>query len=171
MFNPKDFDIVTDDFEVSAVQKFDTDCYVKLFTDEKLMKNIGSPLSAEEAHDDASAAIRLSNMLSTRQLYLCVKEKVNGESAGIFSVTALNCDDTIEIGLMLLRKFHGRGFAEQITRAVLKRLFSDYDLLVVHCRIGDSNFSAKKVAIKLGFSKGLFSDFFVLKRGDFIVGK
>ena len=41
MFNPKDFDIVTDDFEVSAVQKFDTDCYVKLFTDEKLMKNIG----------------------------------------------------------------------------------------------------------------------------------
>lgn len=163
MLNPDDFVITAQNFRLSVMQKAAVDTYVRLFTDEQLMRRISAPLTVEAATKDALAAIDVSTAACVKHLYLHIEST---EPIGLFSVF-LKSDRSVEVGIMLLRQFHQTGFAEAILKCVCSRLFARYPLDYIQCKIHNLNFAAQKLAGKTGFLKTSVANKYILEKSIF----
>jgi RimJ/RimL family protein N-acetyltransferase len=164
MLNPDDFVITTPNFRLSVMQETAVNTYVRLFTDEQLMRRISAPLTVEAATRDALVAVDVSTATFVKQLYLHVESE---EPAGLFSILVSKADNSVEVGIMLLRQFHQTGFAEAVLKCVCSRLFARYPLNYIQCKIHKLNFAAQRLAGKVGFLKAAAEDIYILEKSIF----
>lgn len=164
MLNPEDFVITTPSFRLGVMQKTEIDTYIRLFTDQRLMRRIDLPLTVDAAAADAMLAVEVSGRPGTRQLYLHIRTGDSAEPAGMFSVVVSKLDSSAEVGIMLLRQFHQTGLAELVLKCVCDKLFTTYSLNYVQCRIHRLNYAAQKLAIKVGFLRKSTENIYVLEK-------
>lgn len=153
MFNAAEFNLSTQSYTVSKLMADARETYVSLFTDSKTMRCIGPVLSTELAEQHFIVAVRSSAQVLTSQLYLSIKLPKQTEVIGIFNVRVVSLDKRVEIGIMLLRKYHRSGLAKDVVKAVCERIFTRYKVESIFCNIKQHNLAAKKLVESLGFVK------------------
>jgi RimJ/RimL family protein N-acetyltransferase len=94
--------------------------FVELFSNKKIMRQIGDPLSPEVAVRTFAKA--LNNDVETRRHYYWVIENALGAEAGIAALI-LQPDNAAEVGVMLLPKFSRQGLAHLASASLIEYTF------------------------------------------------
>jgi RimJ/RimL family protein N-acetyltransferase len=90
----------------------------------------------------------------------------NGEFAGLISYTELHPRWSATIGIMIVKKFWGTGFALDANEVLLKFLFIELGLRVVRLYTHSGNPRAVRLAEKIGFKIGVRQRQSVFKNGE-----
>ena len=90
----------------------------------------------------------------------------NGEFAGSISYTELHPRWSATIGIMIVKKFWGTGFAFDANEVLLKFLFIELGLRVVRLYTHSGNARAVRLAEKTGFKIGVRQRQAVFKNGE-----
>ena len=129
----------------------DETLYCSLYTNAKLMKNISAPLSLSKAGRSFNAAVKQTHSLDHSHYYFSVRRKNTYDPLGLLSLFTRKNQG--EIGILLLRSAHGKGFPLEILRTLIDYGFNQLELQQINANIGHSNKIAHKIAAKLGFDK------------------
>ena len=106
------------------LQPVDEALYCALYTDPGVMEHVGSPLSADAARRGFSDARRRNAAADGTQRRWAVLDRGSGEALGLLALLRDPLDpDDAELGVMLLPAAHGRGFAREISGAVVAHAF------------------------------------------------
>lgn len=98
--------------------------YCALYTDPGVMRHVGPPLSAESARRGFSVARRRNWEAEGPERRWVVLDRASGEAVGLLALLRDPRDSgNAELGVMLLPPVHGRGFAREISGAVVAHAF------------------------------------------------
>lgn len=126
--------------------------YTQIYRDDKLMKHIATPLSADKADQSFICALKLTAAVPAKRLFLVIHEPQAGVYVGLLGVSTVpsqpNC---VEVGIMLMQQFHRSGVAQSALAALCIKVFSLLPCVTIIGRIDPLNAAAKKLVAKLGF--------------------
>lgn len=94
-----------------------------------------------------------------------ITSKENGEFAGMFGYTGLQPRWSTTIGIMLAKKYWGKGFGYDAQEVLLKFLFQELGLRVVRLFTHSGNPNAVKLAERSGFRVSMRQREAVFKEG------
>ena len=142
------------DLSLQPLSEDDKEFYFKIYSNPSLMKYITAPLTRDES--DKSFYLTLKRMSQTPAkilLYVIVLNKTK-EKIGVIGLR-WNQDNSssVEIGIIVMEKFHGTGLAHAAKKALIQEAFDNFSIkkIIAHCEI--DNQAANKANQKLGFKK------------------
>jgi len=127
--------------------------YLSLYTDAKVMRNIGEPLTAEAAEKAFVSTLKAMSKSQPKILTWAIVDKTTNEAIGL---QALNLADksnpqSAEIGIMLSQKFNGKLLPEEAMGALMEYAFTQLHIDCIHAFYSKKNLATKRFVNKLGF--------------------
>ena len=129
----------------------DKDLYLNLYTDKKIMRNIGEPLSVEVAEKAFKKTIKAMQKTQPKVMTWAIVTLDNNQSVGIQALSYQTLD-AAEIGIMLLRHSNGKLLPEEAMGALMEYAFSHLITNTIHACYAKSNLATKRFVKKLGFT-------------------
>lgn len=138
--------IETERLVVRNISLGDTASLSSILSDSEVMKHIERPYTYEQTEELVKEA-----RLSPQPVIYALQIEDTGELIGHVIYHPFSGEDRYEIGWVIAKEWWGKGFAEEITRALIHKAMRDgLRCLVIEC---DPNQEAsKKIALKNGFS-------------------
>ena len=131
--------------------------YISLYTDAKIMRNIGEPLSVEAAKNAFDRVLKAMTKKQQKVITWAIVTLDNNECIGLQALnwqsSALaGLTETAEIGIMLLRNSNGKLLPEEAMGALMEYAFSHLAINTIHATYAKSNLATKRFVKKLGFT-------------------
>jgi RimJ/RimL family protein N-acetyltransferase len=131
----------------------DLDLYIGMFSDPSVMAELGGPLSADEIREklqgDATATAS-----DGAWVLAILPDETAGRAVGNVSIWQHERDGVpvVEMGWMLLREFHGRGYGSEAVHLTLLRALAEDRWRVIHAFPGITNPASNAMCRKNGFT-------------------
>ncbi|WP_400194331.1 GNAT family N-acetyltransferase [Hymenobacter sp. B81] len=137
----------------------DLDAVHRLDSDPKVMRYIVAPLSYEGARQ------YLQEILDNYEQFpglgrWAVVEKTTGTFVGIHLLKPLEASGHVEVGYRFFPGFWGRGYATEMTRALLRYGFQELGLRQIVAITKPENFASQHVLEKCGFKYQRLAHFY-----------
>jgi len=128
----------------------DKDLYISLYTDAKIMRNIGEPLSIEAAEKAFSKTLIAMEKEKPQVMTWAITTLESNECIGL---QALNWQspEVAEIGIMLLRNSNGRLLPEEAIGSIIEYGFNHLALQQINACFAKKNLATARVSKKTGF--------------------
>lgn len=135
---------------IRPLAKQDKELYTSLYSDKKIMRNIGEPLSAEAAEKVFNSTIKAMKKAQPKVMTWAIITLENNECIGL---QALNWQspEIAEIGIMLLRLSNGRLLPEEAIGSLIEYGFNHLALQQINACFAKKNIATARVAKKTGF--------------------
>lgn len=147
-----EFDFQTARLHIQPLCQADKALYMKLYTDERVMRFIGPALSAEKAEQSFNNALKLNADPHTERLFLTVKLLEAKEASAMCCISHLDRQKGIaEIGNMVLPAAQGKQIAQEATKALMCRIQQMLAINHFVMDISENNLPAIRGAKSLGF--------------------
>lgn len=150
-----DWSFQTPRIHARLVDDRDRDLYRSLYTDESVMAHIGAPLSVEDADGVFGKVLGYNAENPLRARYWRLSDIASGSDMGLLSnVRDRHESGVIELGIMLLPSWQGRGMGLEILVKIIDLLMSDrweLDIHTVIARNAPRNLRAACLTSRLGF--------------------
>ena len=162
------FCFTTRDLQVSPLQQQHFTLYEQLYSDEKLMTHIATPLNTEQAYSSFVSALKLNAAMPAKRLFLVINAPDIDICQGLLGVSALMSQPRcVEVGIMLLKPFHRSGIAQKALMGLCATVFSVLPDVTIVGKIDPQNSAAKKLVAKLGFVYCSATGCYNLQAGSF----
>lgn len=126
--------------------------YCRLYTDEKVMAHVGSPLSSDAAQRAFARVLRQIAAVPARSRYWIVHVRATGDAVGLMAlVPDVDDADSAEVGVLLLPEAQGRGYATEAIAALADRVFANSRLQRLWTRHASGHAAAVGLMHRLGF--------------------
>lgn len=124
--------------------------YISLYTDAKVMRNIGEPLTDIAAEKAFSSTITAMQKSQPKVMTWAIVNQENDQCIGL---QALNWQtpEIAEIGIMLLRNSNGRLLPEEAVGSIIEYSFNHLALQQINACFAKKNLATARVAKKTGF--------------------
>lgn len=132
---------------VRAATLADIDLYLKLWTDPRVMKNVGFPNGLQITRAELEKRLA-SNPDRERLLAVCLKP--TGESIGECAIHPPDENGIASTDVKLLPQFWGNKFGVEIKRGLLDHLFAHTDCLAVEATPNVDNMASIKMQEAVG---------------------
>jgi len=136
----------------------DKTLYLSLYTDAKVMRHIGEPLSVAAAEKAFSATLKAMTKAEPKVLTWAIVEKDTATLIGLQALTFSNSDNIAEIGIMLTPAANGRLFPEEAMGALMEYGFTHMQLTSINAIYSHKNLATERFVNKLGFTVNLKSE-------------
>jgi ribosomal-protein-alanine N-acetyltransferase len=122
-----------------------------VYSDPEVMRHVGH--GAHKSLDETVAALRIYGEVLERRGYsfLAVTERANGTLIGDGGLHPLG--DDVELGYTLARSAWGRGYATELSRALLAHAFEVLRVPRVIAQVEPANTASRHVLEKLGMTE------------------
>ncbi|GAA0671477.1 GNAT family N-acetyltransferase [Rheinheimera tangshanensis] len=132
----------------------DLQLYLDLYTNTASMAFIGKPLLPEKAKHSFQIALGLNANTPFKRLFLTIV--AHGQSAGLCAINQWNSETAeVEVGIMLLRPWHGKGYAREALAALIQRVQLHFQGAVIKGDLDPKNKAAVQLVVKTGFQPDL----------------
>lgn len=146
----ENFIITTARLLIRPLAEQDLQLYLDLYTDPATMKFISAAFAESKAADSFQIALRVNNKRPFRRLFLAITDK--DSAAGLCAISRLDeSHGEIELGLMLKRRWHAKGYAEEALNAFIQRVQQHFAKACIWADIDPMNKAAIRLATKVGF--------------------
>lgn len=126
--------------------------YIKLYTDNQVMRFIMPALSEQKAEESFNNALKLNTDLYTERLFLTVRLLEEQKPSALCCISHLDRKNSVvEIGNMVLPEAQGKQIAQDATKALIKQI---QQLLAINHFVMDiskENLAAIRGAKSIGF--------------------
>lgn len=134
----------------------DKDLYISLYTDAKIMRNIGEPLSIEAAENAFARTMKAMRKEKPKTMTWAIVTLAGKKSIGIQALSWQTTDtadtaDTAEIGIMLLRTSNGKLLPEEAMGALMEYAFNYLSVDKINANYARKNLATQRFVKKLGF--------------------
>jgi RimJ/RimL family protein N-acetyltransferase len=165
----ENFVITTSRLLIRPLAEQDLQLYLDLYTNAETMVFVGEALQAEKAKNSFQIALRLNAKTSFKRLFLTIVEQ--GRCAGLCAINQWNSETAqVEVGIMLLRPWHGQGYATEALAALIQRVQQQFYAAVIKGDLDPENKAAVQLVIKTGFQPDLnCSRTYWVKQNDALV--
>lgn len=136
---------------IRPLNEQDKDLYISLYTDVKIMRNIGEPLSTKAAEQAFNRSLKAMTIDSPIILTWAIVTLSNYNSIGIQALN-LKTPDTADIGIMLLRTSNGKLLPEEAMGALMEYSFNYLPIITINAYYAKANLATKRFVKKLGFN-------------------
>lgn len=128
----------------------DQQLYLDLYSDPSIMRFVRPALSTRDAVDSFLSAVKLNHKKPFNRLFLAILEQ--GEAAGICAINQCFAkDNSVELGLMLKKPWHAKGYAVESFSALVQRVELYFCGAKIWVDIDPANIAAVNVGLKTGF--------------------
>ncbi len=165
----ENFVISTSRLLVRPLAESDLQLYLDLYTNAETMVFVGEPLPQEKAINSFQSALRINAKTPFKRLFLTIVEQ--GRCAGLCAINQWNSETAqVEVGIMLLRPWHGQGYATEALAALIQRVQQEFHTAVIKGDLDPENKAAVQLVVKTGFQPDLScSRTYWVKHNDEIV--
>jgi len=136
---------------VRPLAEQDKDLYISLYTDAKIMRHIGEPLSVEAAEKAFNSTIKAMRKSKPKVMTWAVVSLDNNEFLGLQGLN-WQTPDIAEIGIMLLRHTNGKLVPEEAIGSIIEYGFNHLSLQQINACFAKKNLATARVAKKTGFT-------------------
>ena len=142
--------LLTERLYLREVTENDLGNLFELHSDPEVMKFIRpAEKTWDETHATMERIFRTNNYEKGIGLWIC-HEKISNEFIGWFVLKPLKNTADLEIGYRLLRKYWGKGFATEMSHALLKYCFNELMLPKIAAATHPDNHASQHVLEKIG---------------------
>jgi RimJ/RimL family protein N-acetyltransferase len=128
----------------------DEQLYLDLYTNAETMAFVGEPLSPEKAIHSFQIAMRLNAKRPFQRLFLVII--VQQHAAGLCAINGWQSETAeVEVGIMLLRQWQGKGYAAEALGALIQRVQQQLQGAVVKGDLDPDNKAAARLVLQTGF--------------------
>lgn len=150
----ENFVISTSRLLIRPLAESDLQLYLDLYTNAETMVFVGEPLPLEKAINSFQSALRINAKTPFKRLFLTIVEQ--GRCAGLCAINQWNSDTAqVEVGIMLLRPWHGQGYAMEALAALIQRVQQQFYTAVIKGDLDPENKAAVQLVVKTGFQPDL----------------
>ncbi|CAI3790652.1 GNAT family N-acetyltransferase [Rheinheimera sp. MM224] len=150
----ENFVITTSRLLIRPLTQQDLQLYLDLYTNTETMVFVGETLQAEKAKNSFQIALRLNAKTPFKRLFLTIVEQ--GRCAGLCAINQWNSETAqVEVGIMLLRPWHGQGYAAEALAALIQRVQQQFYTAVIKGDLDPENKAAVQLVVKTGFQPDL----------------
>lgn len=145
--------VSTERLLIRPLAEHDKALYLSLYTDAKVMRNIGEPLPIELAEKAFCNTLKAMKKLQCKVLTWAIVNKLNDQVIGI---QVLNFNDkkngkSAEVGIMLSTKMQNSGIGKEAISALLQYSFSKLSLDIITVLYSKENIASDKLFSRLNF--------------------
>lgn len=165
----ENFVITTSRLLIRPLAEQDLQLYLDLYTNAETMVFVGEALQPEKAKNSFQIALRLNAKTPFKRLFLTIVEQ--SRCAGLCAINQWNSETAqVEVGIMLLRPWHGQGYATEALAALIQRVQQQFYASVIKGDLDPENKAAVQLVIKTGFQPDLnCSRTYWVKQNDALV--
>ena len=165
----ENFVISTSRLLIRPLAESDLQLYLDLYTSTETMAFVGEALQPEKAKNSFQSALRINAKTPFKRLFLTIVEQ--GRCAGLCAIDQWNSETAqVEVGIMLLRPWHGQGYATEALAALIQRVQQQFYTAVIKVDLGPENKAAVQMVVKTGFQPDLnCSRTYWVKQNDALV--
>ena len=150
----ENFVITTSRLLIRPLAEQDLQLYLDLYTNAETMVFVGEPLPQEKAINSFQSALRINAKTPFKRLFLTIVEQ--GRCPGLCAINQWNSETAqLEVGIMLLRPWHGQGYATEALAALIQRVQQQFYTAVIKVDLGPENKAAVQMVVKTGFQPDL----------------
>lgn len=135
---------------IRSLTEQDKSMYISLYTDAKIMRNIGEPLSSDAAENAFNRTIKALKKDPPKVMTWAIVTLSNNDCIGIQALSWQN-SDTAEIGIMLLRHSNGKLLPEEAMGSLMEYAFNYLAINMINANYAKKNLATKRFVKKLGF--------------------
>lgn len=150
----ENFVITTSRLLIRPLAESDLQLYLDLYTSAESMVFVGEPLPPEKAINSFQIALRLNANTPFKRLFLSIVEQ--GQCAGLCAINQWDFEAAqVEVGIMLLKPWHGQGYATEALVALIQRVQQQFYGAVIKGDLDPENKAAVQLVLKTGFQPDL----------------
>lgn len=147
-----DFGFVTARLRVRPAVADDRAIFCALYADAPTMRLIAPPLTPEQASRAFANLLRLQEASPLRVLVLAIVAAAGGQTLGFVGCQEFDANAArLEIGLILDRRAHGKGFPPEVLTGFVARLFALLPVETIEGRFPAANTAADRAVRGIGF--------------------
>ncbi len=136
------------------LSKGDKDFYFKIYSNPSLMHYVTTPLTRKESDKSFDLTLKRMSQVPPKILLNVMVLNKTAEKIGVIGLRwNQRTTSSVEIGIILLEKFHGTGLAHAAKQALIRAAFDNYDIKKIIAICEKNNKAANKANQKLGFIK------------------
>lgn len=143
--------LTTARLRLRPVAEQDEDLFIGLYMDAEIMSRIGPPLSEQKARRAFELTLERGRMHPPRMHCWHITSVDDDQALGIIGLILLPKTDLVEIGLLLLPQFHGKGFAPEAMEAVCDFGFNQCDYQAIVGLPWPTHSASLRILQKTGF--------------------
>lgn len=130
----------------------DRQLYLALYTDPKIMRCIGAPLTVAKAQHYFSSTLKRMKAIKPGYMAWAIVSKEDNQAIGIevLDWRGQNLSQAY-IGIMLLRRAHGQSFATEAKGGLIEYAFANLSLSRIYSKYLANNLATIRVNRQLGF--------------------
>lgn len=127
--------------------------YLSLYTDAKIMRNIGEPLTTAAAEKAFASTLKVMNKPEPKILSWAIVDNRTHKEIGLQALKVSNNKKcrTAEIGIMLSSQANGKLFPEEAMGALMEYAFTQLNIDCINAFYSKNNLATKRFVNKLGF--------------------
>ncbi|MBU2923947.1 GNAT family N-acetyltransferase [Colwellia sp. 4_MG-2023] len=135
---------------IRPLEETDKAFYISLYSDAKIMRNIGPPLTSIEATE---AFTNTLTVMQKKKPKVMVWVIIDLKSNNLIGLQALynKTPNITEIGIMLATQFNGMLFPEEAIGSLIEYGFNHLNLQQINAHFAKANLATARVAKKTGF--------------------
>jgi len=140
----------TERLSIRLLTEQDKNLYISLYTDAKIMRNIGEPLSIDNAEKAFRKTLKAIKKEKPTVMTWAIVSLENNNCIGIQALNWQN-SGTPEIGIMLLRHSNGKLLPEEAMGSLMEYAFNNLSINTINASYAKKNLATKRFVKKLGF--------------------
>lgn len=139
-------------FDIEPLTSEHIKLYSELYGDIATMRYVAEPLSEQRLAVSFSCAVKFNTQVPAKRLFLVIVDRQTGAYLGLLGVSELrSVCNSVEVGIMLLPKFHQQGVAQTALVMLCAKVFALMPGVTIIGKLDPKNSAAKKLVAKLGF--------------------
>lgn len=139
-------------YHVEPLTSIHIQLYSDLYGDRTTMRYVSEPLSAQRLAVSLACALKFNAEVPGKRRFLVIVDRHTGANVGLLGVSGLtSVSNSVEVGVMLLQKFHQQGVAQAALAMLCARVFALMPGVIIIGKLDPKNSAAKKLVAKLGF--------------------
>jgi RimJ/RimL family protein N-acetyltransferase len=144
------FVISTTRLEIRPLAEQDLQLYLDLYTNAATMAYIGDVLCPDKARSSFQAALLLNANTPFKRLFLTVVQQE--QAVGLCAINQWDSKTAqVELGIMLLKPWQGRGYAAEAFSALIQRVQQQFAQAAILVDVNPQNQASLKLMLKVGF--------------------
>jgi RimJ/RimL family protein N-acetyltransferase len=133
--------------------------YLSLYTDAKIMRNIGQPLTVVAAERAFFNTLNTLNRPFPKTLTWAIIDKENNKRIGIQALHRIdNNSQNAEIGIILSTLANGKSFPEEAMGALMEYAFTQLCINCINACYSKKNLATRRFLNKLNFKPNKLND-------------
>lgn len=146
------FEFSTEDLHVKPLGEEDEELYLHLYTSERVMRFITTPLSLQQAKASFEHALAQNKLSCGNRLFLTTRPINSDKAVALCCISDFDRkNEIVEIGNMVSPLAQGKQYAQQATVALMHHVQHVLDVHHFTMEIHEKNLAALRAARLLGF--------------------